>query len=339
MLLALVSMAIGQATLLMAGREPQVAHAGERTFVVCGDDDRLRIVASARDNDSFGTPVEIPVRGRLALGMRRGPRLAIAGRSLVVTAIVGERAGEGDLFAWRSVDEGRSWRGPVPVSDLAGAAREGLHATASSSKGRLACAWLDLRSKGTEIWVATSDDGGATWSKNVQAYRSPDGTVCECCHPSLAFGPRGELIVMFRNWLGGSRDMYVVRSPDGGRTFGPGEKLGRGTWPLNACPMDGGAVEIARDGTVMTTWRREGKVYTDRPGEPEVEIGEGAQPWIASGAVVLVEHDGTVVFRRGSARVALGTGHDPAVAVGPKGTRAVWSDDENRVWSAVLPLP
>src|SRR6266542_4335057 len=43
-------------------------------------------------------------------------------------------------------------------------------------------------------WV--SADGGKTWSKNKIIYQSPDGSVCECCKPSVAFGENG-INVMF----------------------------------------------------------------------------------------------------------------------------------------------
>ena len=45
---------------------------------------------------------------------------------------------------------------------------------------------------------------------------------------------------MWRNSLDGARDMFVSESRDGGRTFSNARKLGSGTWPLKACPMDGG---------------------------------------------------------------------------------------------------
>ncbi|KAJ3054740.1 hypothetical protein HK102_011471, partial [Quaeritorhiza haematococci] len=53
---------------------------------------------------------------------------------------------------------------------------------------------------------------------------------------------------MWRNSLKGARDLFLADSSDGGRTFSPAEKLGRGTWPLNACPMDGGAVAVGPAG-------------------------------------------------------------------------------------------
>ena len=60
-----------------------------------------------------------------------------------------------------------------------------------------------------------SKDGGKTWSPNQLVYASPDGHICECCHPTAYVGPKGELYAMWRNWLGGSRDMYYAVSTDG----------------------------------------------------------------------------------------------------------------------------
>jgi hypothetical protein len=76
----------------------------------------------------------------------------------------------------------------------------------------------------------------------------------------VAFDGRGAIHVQWRNALAGSRDMYVATSSDGGKSFGKASKLGSGTWPLNACPMDGGS--IAALGEQFTTvWRREKSVY------------------------------------------------------------------------------
>ena len=80
---------------------------------------------------------------------------------------------------------------------------------------------------------------------------------------------------MFRNSLEGARDMYVLSSRDGGNTFTMAEKLGQGTWPLKACPMDGGGLAISDKGDLTTTWRREKQIYLATPGQAERQLGPG----------------------------------------------------------------
>lgn len=331
LLMAFAPTPIGPPT--FRAKEPQIAALGKRAFLVCGAESRIYVLASRNAGVSFGRPVLLPIRGNTPIGMRRGPRIAIAGKNVVVTVIVGQEGGgtDGDLLAWHSPNDGRTWSGPTKVSDSPAAAREGLHALAVSPQGRLACAWLDLRNKGTEIWSSTSDDHGVTWSKNVRVYRSPDETVCECCHPSVAFGPKGEIHVMFRNWLGGSRDMYLATSSDGGKRFAPAQKLGRGTWPLDACPMDGGMLAVRPDGTVDTVWRRGNSVFMCVPGRPELELGPGTQPWIDGRSVVWLQ-DG----RLRTPDKTFTEATDPVVA--PVGGRplAVWADRSGRLWSQRL---
>ncbi|RYG26110.1 exo-alpha-sialidase [bacterium] len=325
------------------GVEPQVVAEGKRVFVAYGANNGLYVQRSDDVGTKFAAPVTLPTSGNLALGMRRGPRIALAGKSLVVSAIYGKEGGgnDGDLFAWRSSDSGATWKGPSRVSDVPKAAREGLHAMAASKLGLLACTWLDLRNKGTEIWVSTSKDGGATWTKNVCAYRSPSGTVCECCHPSIAFAPDGKLHVMFRNWLDGARDMYLISSTDGGKTFGPGQKLGVGTWPLNACPMDGGSLSVRSDGTIDTIWRRGKEIFVCVPGQEEQELGTGTQPWSTSlggtwTATWLLE-DGRVHAQNLFGESSLTTGTNPVI-VNTKGKALVfWADRSGRIWTQPFP--
>jgi len=103
----------------------------------------------------------------------------------------------------------------------------------ASKNGELWCVWLDLRAKGTELYASKSNDHGKTWSKNQLVYRSPDGSVCECCHPSLV-ADGDSVDVLFRNSLAGHRDMYLVSSQDQGKTFGEAKLLGSQHWNLNA---------------------------------------------------------------------------------------------------------
>jgi hypothetical protein len=162
---------------------------------------------------------------------------------------------------------------------------------AAGQNGTLYSAWLDDSSindgpRRKKLFGASSRDGGKSWSKNTLIYQSPEGPdakICECCHPSVAIDSHGRIYVMWRNNLAGARDMYLAHSDDGGSTFSQAQKLGEGTWPLNACPMDGGGIALDRDGNVITVWRRESTVYLDRAGQPESVVANGKNPAIAFG--------------------------------------------------------
>ena len=110
---------------------------------------------------------------------------------------------------------------------------------------------------------------------------------------------------MFRNALDGSRDLYLTRSGDGGKTFDAAKKLGRGTWKLEACPMDGGALAIDPDGRVSTLWRREETLFASDPERPEQALGSGRNPALAAtrrGPYVAWSEGKAVLLRRPGAQ-------------------------------------
>jgi hypothetical protein len=268
-------------------RQPQVAvDPHGRIYLVFGAGNSVFCTVSDDGGKSYGQPSKVGEVGDLALGMRRGPRIAAAEKAIVVTAVGGEQGHgqDGDLLAWRSDDNGKTWKGSVPVNGVPGAAREGLQHLAASPDGTFYCVWLDLREKKTQVYGARSTDGGGNWRDEKLIYKSPDGSVCQCCQPQVAYAPDGGLHVMWRNQLSGNRDMYLVNSKDNGRTFDRAAKLGRGTWPLDACPMDGGGLACDADGHVVMIWKRDKEIFRCIPGESETLLGEGGQGWAAAGA-------------------------------------------------------
>jgi len=282
---------------------------------------------------SFTAPVQLPPAHDISLGMRRGPRIAATGNAICIT-VIGGRQGkgkDGDLLAFRSVDAGKSWLGPVLVNDASDAAREGLHAMAAGPKGELCSVWLDLRERGTQVMSATSKDGGETWSNNVVVYRSPAGNVCECCHPSVVYDAHGKVHVLWRNWLGGARDMYSASSNDGGKSFAEAQKLGSESWMLKACPMDGGAIAVGPKDAIATVWRRKKQVFltADSTGQ-EALLGEGEQPWVAMttngpAAVWLAKRGGSLFYKAPEQAPADLADHaaDPVIAASPDGNLVV----------------
>jgi hypothetical protein len=277
-------------------REPQLAVRGSTVMMTFGAGRAIYFSSSQDGGETFSTPVKVTEAPILPLTRHRGPRIAASGGAIVITAVTGKTLStgqhahglpsDGDLIAWRSLDGGKSWSRGIAVNDEGGAATEGLHALASDGNGKLFAAWLDKRSaKGTKLYGAVSRDGGLHWSKNAMIYDSPEGTICECCHPSAAIDSEGNILVMWRNWLGGARDMYLTRSRDGVR-FTPPEKLGKESWQLNGCPMDGGGLAISGK-RVVTAWRRMEDIYFDEAGQPGRKLGPGKDVAIAaSGGLV-----------------------------------------------------
>ena len=198
-------------------REPQLASSGKLTAMAFGSASNIFVAVSSDEGATFAKPVRVAEAPVLPLTRHRGPRIVISGNAIVVTAVIGTNeakgdhshglAADGDLIAWRSDDQGRTWSKPVRINDVPGAPREGLHSLAadamaiSSPPGSIA--W-----PGNQLYGARSADSGGTWSKNVMIYESPEGTICQCCHPTAIFTDNGGVEVMWRNALAGSRDFY-----------------------------------------------------------------------------------------------------------------------------------
>jgi hypothetical protein len=313
LLFAAAAIAIG------AGRQPQIDVRGDLTAVAYGHENAVWFAGSPAYK-----PVRVGGSGKLMLGGRRGPRIAIADSAIVVSAIVDET-----LVAWRSRDNGVSWSAAKTINSVPRSAREGLHGMAARGD-TVFLTWLDLRENRTILYGALSRDGGATWSANFPIYDSPDGHICECCHPSALVGPRGELYAMWRNWLGGMRDMWLGVSRDGGASW-RSEKLGQGSWPLKACPMDGGGLALESDGGIRTVWRRDKTVYTAKPGAREAEIGPGRDPQISRSLIFYRTGEGLVLRRDGQTRVLSPTGTYGVIA----GSVAAWEDSGQIVVQSV----
>jgi BNR/Asp-box repeat len=325
---ALVALHLPPVSTTGPNRQPQFATANGTVALAFGSGESIWFARSSDNGKTWAAPVKVGMLPKLLLGRHRGPRVVFAGDAILVSAI----ATESDLFCWRSADGGRTWSNPTVINDRPKAAREGLHAMAADGEGHVAAAWLDDRiAPGKRLWGAFSDDGGATWSKNVLLYESASGTICECCHPSLLALGRGEFAVMWRNVVDGSRDFYVMRLR-GGKPAGPAEKQGTGTWKLNACPMDGGGIALDH-GEIVTAWRREHDIYLAHPGR-ETKLGPGQDVALAANA-----KGAYAIWTSGKTIEALAPGANapqrlsengafPAIVALPDGTMlAAWEED------------
>jgi len=238
---------------------------------------RILVASEDANLSGFEPPDQVAEAPHVMVGFGRGPRMAASQRGLCLLAIDGET---GTLRAWTG-DVIGTWSGPVDVTRVPGAAAEGLHAVASDGRQRVFVCWVDLRTKQPELWGAISQDGGATWSEESCIYRSPSGSICPCCAPSATYLRDSTLAVLFRNEVEGARDPWLVTSLDGGTTFEEARKLGSGTWKLDACPADGGAI-VSADPGWLAIWRRDGDIFLSTPVVAEHRVRAGMLPAIAT---------------------------------------------------------
>jgi hypothetical protein len=238
----------------------------------------------------------------LLLGYSSGPQIAFTKNKVVITA----PSRSGNLYSWFKDRAEENWQGPFRINDIDKSVEECLSSITVSNEGHIYSTWIDTRTSETsdvimsstseehpeeknkgmkkpkaKIYVSVSMDNGKTWSKSDLVYKSPDGSVCECCRPSIESDKNGNLIIMFRNNIDGSRDLHYTMSKDKGKSFSPPQKLGSGTWKINGCPMDGGGFTSLGNHEIISAWQREGMVYTATSDLSEQLIGAGRAPSIS----------------------------------------------------------
>jgi hypothetical protein len=302
--------------------------------LVYGNGDSILYRYTSGKERSFSNASLVAILPHLAASHMRGPQVSSTSNGVVVTAC----NDLGNIFSFTR-DRSGHWSQPVKVNDVDTVAKENLMALAADGNNAFAV-WLDLRDGHNKIYGARSNDAGRSWSKNILIYASPDTTVCQCCKPNVAI-QGNHVYVMFRNWLNGNRDLYLVQSADGGNTFTSAEKLGRGSWQLNGCPMDGGGVALTGKGNVKTVWNRKGVIYACEPGKEEVKLGEGKNckmDIVNDKTVYTWIEDGDVVVMAGQKKTNLGKGKLPVLkAVDNEHVICVWEQDKE-IHTALLDL-
>ena len=313
--------------IIAEGQMPNMARDNSGNIhLVYGNGDSILYCYSSDKGKTFSASIVISVIPKLAASHMRGPQIAATANGLSVTAC----NDLGNIFSFTK-DKSGEWNQAARVNDMDTVAKENLMAMAADDDNAFAV-WLDLRDGHNKIFGARSIDGGKTWSKNFLIYASPDTTVCECCKPSVQV-KGNNVYVMFRNWLNGNRDLYLIQSTDGGNTFGQAQKLGKGSWALNGCPMDGGSIVIDKSGNPETVWNRKGVIYACEPGKEEKKLGEGKSCTMETvngkNVYAWVENGNVIVMKPQGMRKNLGKGHLPVIkAVNNEHILCVWENDK-----------
>src|SRR5262245_23746093 len=128
-----------------------VSPSGEVCLVYKGSDQPTETPRSANSlyfrmavsiDASLGQPVKIGDFQTLISGMRRGPRVAASGKTILVTGVEREKF---IIQSFRSEDGGQTWAGPVQVNSPQSRNGEGLYDMTVSPTGMFHVVWLDER--------------------------------------------------------------------------------------------------------------------------------------------------------------------------------------------------
>ena len=305
-------------------------------YLVYGNRDSIMYAKSVDHGKSFSKPALVAILPKLFASAMRGPQIAFSDEGVTILAA----SKEGNIYSYKK-DQSGSWIKTTRINDIDTVAKEGLMALSGDRK-ILFAVWLDLRGNHhNKIVGAKSNDGGKNWSNNMVIYVSPDSTICECCKPSVVV-KGNNIYVMFRNWLKGNRDLYLIQSMDEGNTFGEAKKLGSDSWALDGCPMDGGGLAIKDNGLPETIWRRKNKIYSCEPGQVETMIGEGRSCTIESingkNVYAWTENGEVIVIKPQGQKTNLGKGQLPVIkSINNEHIICAW-ENEGQIHTAVLEL-
>lgn len=332
---------------------------------------RMAWLRTSGDNGATWSEPELASPGVNAIiaGMTRGPRLAISADGLIIITAHAKAEAKGDLhlYCFRKGPKDKAFAGKRLTTDAAKDS-EGMHDMCMDGQGDIHVAWLDAREavKGSQPWYARSTDGGKTFKGEMVVYKSPSGSICPCCAPSIAASEDGKTVVLhFRNQIKNSagvavHDVHAAVSTDGGKRWDAPARLDDAERWKKGCPMDGGQVAMSPDAkTQASTWMNahDGKrrlfVFIGQPGKPPAAMppidlqGQQTHPCAtlldAERALVVFEQDSdsiqaVIVNKQGEVTrtLSLGTGNYPRVARGKDGTAVVTFQNDKGVQTRAI---
>ena len=142
-------------------------------------------------------------------------------------------------------------------------ALDGDSSLAADGQGRVYAVWHALPADGSAtgeagrtVWLARSDDDGATFAEETNVLPEPTG-ACGCCGLTASAAADGRLAILYRVAIESThRGERLLLSRDRGATFTATQL---DDWKLMTCPMSTGALVPARGG-FLGAWENAGRI-------------------------------------------------------------------------------
>ena len=187
----------------------------------------------------FDLPVQItPNDFQSYLANWTGPEIDASGDTIMMV-FKENPIQEGHVYSVRSTDGGNSFSDPLRTdSHPVGVAW--LPNIAFDNNGNPSVIYMVH----DQVWlnpryvVSHSDDGGITFNPEQEVTSIVPDEACDCCPAAIAKKDNLQAL-LFRNNEGSLRDMFAVKSQDGGLSFPDYENIDYLNWMINQCPSTG----------------------------------------------------------------------------------------------------
>jgi hypothetical protein len=269
------------------GIQPQVAVAADGTvhLVYFSGDPMAGDLFYLRSTDGgagFSKPIRVNSHpgSAIAVGNIRGEHIALGRNGRVHVAWNGSKEAEPKgtngatpMLYTRLNDAGTAFEPERNVIRNA-YGLDGGGALAADQKGNVYVFW-HAPAPGTKgeanrgVWVARSTDDGKTFAAETSATNQPTG-ACGCCGMKAMATPGGDVFALYRSATDTvNRDMYLLASKDGGRTFSD-QKID--AWEVGYCVMSSAALTTGH-GSTLAAWETKGQIHFGRIDPTTNKIG------------------------------------------------------------------
>ena len=223
--------------------------AGDTLYMITGREHSLYVSRSTDGGKTFTEPAS--PTGHQTAHVLRVERPAISaneeGKVGVAWLEINFEGGNNKVWYAQSVDGGQNFEEPRLVSeDPPG--ETAMVTVLLDPDGNPILTWLS----GNHLRFARSSDGGESFSPAKEIGMG----ACECCQPAMLQNG-DELLVAYRGMSvdegGAFRDAALLRSLDGGESFGPVSFATDSHWYIDACPISGPSI-ATREESIYLTW-------------------------------------------------------------------------------------
>ena len=201
-------------------------------------------------------------------GWSEYPAITIDSNNVIHVVWQDDTPGNLEIYYRRSSDGGLNWSTAQRLTWTSGSSE--YPAIAISSIHTIQVVWKDRTPGNYEIYYKQSTNGGTTWGPAKKLI----STSGESHDPAIAIDSSNAIQVVWSDETPGNYEIYYKRSPDGGTTWGPLQRL---TWTAGMSEYS--AIAIGSDNIIHVIWD------DDTPGNFEIyhkKSTDGGATWSAA---------------------------------------------------------